>query len=654
MRQKGVRAMKKNLFPAMFVLLFLGQYSRAQNGGCFFMGGPVLDSLGCSTIVVGSPGTGGIVGIYTGISSAAGGPNVYLASGQVTGDVGQVVSGATSVPCQSIQTDTDPISFGSIFAPGVHTLQVKYTNCQFPENSWFGRLTLVVLPPNPATNPPPPCTPVMIDPVKSNLLQGSAVTSNEGSILSLNPTTPPVPVQGVTADGISQAIVAIATANVGDSVQLNLINDANSPSSSSAQDGGLTTIGGSVNSLSNSVSLVAETTTSIGPTAFAIYRAPTNYARGSQNFPQDNTTAQRAVSLQTICLSSGGSPSNPTNTEVTVMRPPLVLLHGIWADWSAWDNFAPSSGTNESELWSLLIPGTNVFPINYGQDVNNVTSTTPSYFPLPQTVKGSSLGFSYNAQQTVLPVMVNDISTFATFFDVAAVQADVVAHSMGGDIARVMGGLPNFLSQNTYGLGPVDKLITVGTPHAGTPLAGMLLPSAGQDPNGCVRALLAHGGNDYSFQSVTIGSNPPVSGAVGDLIDAPSDLPAIPPFKMAFLAGSTSPNINLTGLGNSGSGYVISSICGAVFRDPLGQALTENDWNQAVFGSGVANDGVVPVSSQLNGVDSSETNTLPGVIHSAGIEPLGFSPPAELDPASGIPAAAVDLLNEAPSGSDYH
>lgn len=54
----------------------------------------------------------------------------------------------------------------------------------------------------------------------------------------------------------------------------------------------------------------------------------------------------------------------------------------------------------------------------------------------------------------------------------AVVQADVVAHSMGGDIARVMPTVTGFANQTNYGLGPVHKLITIGTPHQGSPLAG--------------------------------------------------------------------------------------------------------------------------------------------------------------------------------------
>ena len=46
---------------------------------------------------------------------------------------------------------------------------------------------------------------------------------------------------------------------------------------------------------------------------------------------------------------------------------------------------------------------------------------------------------------------------------------------MGGDIMRTVASLPTFLSADTYGVGPIDKLITIGTPHLGSPLAIQLL-----------------------------------------------------------------------------------------------------------------------------------------------------------------------------------
>jgi hypothetical protein len=79
-----------------------------------------------------------------------------------------------------------------------------------------------------------------------------------------------------------------------------------------------------------------------------------------------------------------------------------------------------------------------------------------------------------------------------------------------------------------------------------------------------------------------------------------------------------------------------------------------------VFGE--ANDGVVPLSSQLNATGSVLTsipggvsaNTFQGAIHSPGLEALDFSPPTEVSTASGVPDAVVNLLNEATNGPDFH
>lgn len=684
--------MRRILFAAFFALLLLGQHSRAQSvsGGCFYMGGPILDSWGCSTVVVYQiSSVSSRVSGRTGISALLSGPDVE-ASGEVTG----APFASASIPCEFLGFGLSgaPLSFGGNAAPGVYFLTVKFTACGPPPYNtygpWIGYVTVVVLPPDPATIPPPPtCGALLIDPVKSGLLQGPAVTSNEGSILNPNPLMPPVFVQGVSADGVTEAIVAVATANLGDSVQLNLINDANTPSSSSAQDGGLTTLGGSVSSLSNSVGITADTSTSIGPTAFAIYVAPTNYARGSQNFPQDNTTVQRSVSLQTICLTSGGSPSSPTDTPVTIARPPVVLVHGMWSDATAWNSFAPTPpGSPEAQLWSLLTPtsgfspGAPLFKSDYSACVA-VGSTTPAFSGLscrnqPSQVSGNALGFQFNAP-IVLQQISDEISTYASNIDVAAVQADVIAHSMGGNITRYMplldqtslqaGQPPVFLTSNTYGQGPIEKLITIGTPHLGSPIAIDLLPSGQTDLNACVRRRLADNANP-SLQTATV-SGTAWPGAVGDLsgdgrdtngasaaLQAVQNSQGSQPFPMAYISATTS-SANLAGLNCTNPFCKSNQLYAACYlwpgtSDPLAGDLTQNNWNN-VFNN-LANDAVVPLTSQLNGA-SSPTGTIPtiqGDIHSQGFLSLDFFGPFELED-NVIAIEAVDLLNESKGGTDF-
>ncbi len=220
-------------------------------------------------------------------------------------------------------------------------------------------------------------------------------------------------------------------------------------------------------------------------------------------------------------------------------------------------------------------------------------------------------------------------------------------------------GEPLFATQNNYGLGPIHKLITIGTPHYGSPLAVDLLPSSGLgDPNSCVRDLLAAAHNP-SFQTVTLATGVVANGGVGDLAAAPANLPATEPFPMAYLAGTTN-SASLRNVDSIGStSFWIRLACVGFGGSGLAYDLTPTLWNN-VFGE--ANDGVVPLSSQLNATGSVLTsipggvsaNTFQGAIHSPGFEALDFSPPTEVSTASGVPDAVVNLLNEATNGPDFH
>jgi len=87
------------------------------------------------------------------------------------------------------------------------------------------------------------------------------------------------PVVGVAADGVSQVVIAIPATNVGDAFTLTLFNDQSVQSSSPSQDGGLGQAGNSAIS-SSQVTVTAVATTSNGPYAFAVYRAPSDFAPG--------------------------------------------------------------------------------------------------------------------------------------------------------------------------------------------------------------------------------------------------------------------------------------------------------------------------------------------------------------------------------------
>jgi pimeloyl-ACP methyl ester carboxylesterase len=398
-------------------------------------------------------------------------------------------------------------------------------------------------------------------------------------------------------------------------------------SNSVPNDGGVMALGANLDTLASSLALTA-VTTSAGPEAFAIYRGPVNFSRDTQ----DDSLTTRSVSLSVS--SSGGT----TNTSVTVARPPVVLVHGLWGNASSFDNFTPL----------ITDANFNVSRAAYANPITGITSTTPTFSSgIVASIEANSLGFAYNAP-SVLAQINNFIAAYRTSTNLAAVKADIVAHSMGGDIARTSFLLSAFLSNNTFGAGPINKLITIATPHLGTPVAADMLTSS----NTCVRNTLA-GDGDIALQSVTA-SGKTARGAVldlegngfgGSLSTALRNLKAIQPFPTAYIAGiATSTNLN--GLNCLlCAAEALRILCSG---DPLATDLTSKKW-PTIFGQN--NDTVVPLDSALNNLTGLQFS---GVIHTASLETIDFNGPSVLDPPSNISNEVITLLNESPTGSDFH
>jgi len=471
--------------------------------------------------------------------------------------------------------------------------------------------------------------PVLLDPVAAGLVRGSAVTTDT-SLLAADSDI----VKGVAADGSALVVVRIPASQVGEGLTVTVRNDQGAASDSTNDDGGLVPLGGNGGAAASVLDLAAVATAQ-GPMAFALYRAPRDFSRGAQDDGQDGRHVMLAVAADD---------GSTAQADVLVVRPPVVLVHGLWDSEGTWDGFTP------------LVSDARFFirRASYSDAVDGITASVPAYDPSKLAgVLASALGFAYNAP-AVLDQLRNFIADFRDGMNVAAVQADVVGHSMGGDIARTMVLSADFLSGDSFGRGPVHKLVTIGTPHLGTPLATQIL----QDANSCVRGLLADHGK-FSLSTVTLAGSP-VHGAVGDLQGdgrggglsaALSSLAAKQPFPTAYLAGVMGAD-NLAGLDCGGfcSANLIRLDCStfAFHPAPLAQNLTSKNWPN-VFGQ--ASDAIVPQTSQLGGGSGL---LFSGVIHSGGAVALSFKGPTELDEASQISAKVIDLLNERSNGSDFH
>jgi len=471
---------------------------------------------------------------------------------------------------------------------------------------------------------PPQMT--LLDPVPT-LLSGPMVTTDPNVLASKGRR-----VQGAGADGATELVLRVPANSAGEQFTLTVINDQGQQSNSAAEDGGLGAIGSATFTLSQLT--VTAVNTNKGPMAFAIYGAPVDFPRPEG---QDADVADRLVTLKVLAVDTGLSSS----TSATILRPPLALIHGLWGSPGSWDNFTPL----------ITDPRFSIIRADYSALIGpQIQSYKPSY---PGWAAGSiknaqanSLGFAYNA-----PVVLKQLATFVNQFKsgtnpegipVAAIQVDIVSHSMGGDITRALPLVKNFYHPYTFALGFVHKVLTIGTPHWGSPLAIHLLDSDNQ----CVRGVLALSGSP-SFTSVTFKNGVTTAGGVGDLkgdgfggrlssalqrlqTPIPHSLP------IALIQGLESQS-QLDGLDGSPVAQSIRVLC---FSDYLAQHLTSKGWPR-VFDQD--SDSIVPAQSEVAGL--TDFTLVNGVIHSASAELLGFGPPAELDNTGGIPTTVLNLLN---------
>lgn len=473
-------------------------------------------------------------------------------------------------------------------------------------------------------------------------------------------------VQGVAADGVARAVVRIPANHSQETLTITVIDDQGETSKSIGFDGGLLPIHDQSNSPQTVLGGVVAEETGVGSMAFVIYRAPVDFCRG----PQDETKADRTVTLR---VTSHGYESE---LEVVIVRPPVVFVHGLWSEAEQWKN-------DKNHHSPFVIPAIfSPYYVDYGDRVHGIKNTDPDYssydpdprhridpFPYTSQITKASLGFYYNAQiardQIRKHIMAfkhgqNITNTLSEkdYISFAAVQADIVAHSMGGLVSRTMVLLgDSFAHPDTFGQGLIHKLITIGTPHLGSPLAIKLL----ERENYSLAQLLSDKSmNNYVLNTVTFENGAVVNGAVADLqgdgrgndlspaLQALVNSESKQPFPTAYIAGTMKEN-NWAGLDSNSVTAIIRTMYGEWEGCPLALSLTSSGWRD-VFGED--NDAIVGLTSQRNG-DNKVCSVHKGFIHSHGTEGLGFNGPDELEGNTPIQNKVTTLLNEKRSGADF-
>ncbi|MBX2920706.1 MAG: T9SS type A sorting domain-containing protein [Chitinophagaceae bacterium] len=169
-----------------------------------------------------------------------------------------------------------------------------------------------------------------------------------------------------------------------------------------------------------------------------LYHAPDGYGT------QHPSLTGRYVQINGVGVNDA---SRKYFAKIRLMPPPIVLVHGMWSNPASWD----------ADGFSLYLKNAGYFNIHKADyEAYNHTTFDPTD---PESIFGRMA--VYDAINRGLKQYMES--------GIFSAKVDVVGHSLGGLMARSFTQTkPNFSKRN-FKQGYVHKLITIGTPHSGSP-----------------------------------------------------------------------------------------------------------------------------------------------------------------------------------------
>ena len=296
--------------------------------------------------------------------------------------------------------------------------------------------------------------------------------------------------------------------------------------------------------------------------AFALYRAPPTFPVGA------NPAAPVPFNIGAV---HGGSTSEITRL---VWQPPLLLVHGIWSDGQEWSGL-------ESYLAGRYA-SVGVTRVDYSAH--------------------ASEPFAGQKTQDLFHVWLSLAIAKARRSGTISTRVDVVGHSMGGLVTRAFAdpASPRYMSPGNYNQGNIYRLITVGTPHKGTPFANFVLPRLNRT---------ADAGSAWAvFPSLTLGAlmrildkDPSGGGLAALQTNSPSILALPSTLRYRAIRGVT---ISASAVGEGLNALLTS-------YDGIPASLTQTSLDNLLL---AGHDTVVPYLSQGDGAIA--TVDIQGLVHS--------------------------------------
>jgi triacylglycerol esterase/lipase EstA (alpha/beta hydrolase family) len=142
------------------------------------------------------------------------------------------------------------------------------------------------------------------------------------------------------------------------------------------------------------------------------------------------------------------------NIIIKVYRVPVILVHGVWSDEeSSWENTVFKQSLEGHGFW--------VATVDYKE--HNAKTFDPCAEP--------EIG---NPAIAALKSRILEVLDRYNKQHISVSKVDIIAHSMGGLIARGLCQQNGYKAKENYMEGQIRRLITIGSPHFGAGLAGIL------------------------------------------------------------------------------------------------------------------------------------------------------------------------------------
>lgn len=229
-------------------------------------------------------------------------------------------------------------------------------------------------------------------------------------------------VKGVAADGITKLVCA-ASSTV--PITFN-ISDVKDGSLGNLLQQGITGNAVTVNPVNNEVSF--------------IYTAPDGYG------------ANEKFGGRNIQITARSTEGNEGVITLQLRTPPVVLVHGMWSGPEVW---------KENGFLTTLV----------GNGIRGIrTADYSDYASLTYAIND---GESIYGRKSIANAVAGAIADYAAD-SIVATQADIAGHSLGGLMSRSFSQQQDFVNLSNYNKGYIHKLITIGTPHRGSPLGPVL------------------------------------------------------------------------------------------------------------------------------------------------------------------------------------